>query len=146
MRFILSQPFTLIMIDLDGFKSINDRYGHAAGDVVLRAVGDALARSFSRKNDMIARYGGDEFAVILSDTNFENCRSLIERFIQSVSAIAVPHAPDDVHPGCSAGFTDIAAEDTVETLVNRADRVLYEAKASGANSFRYAPPPAPDDW
>jgi diguanylate cyclase (GGDEF)-like protein len=146
MRFILSQPFTLIMIDLDGFKTINDKYGHAAGDVVLRAVGDALARCFSRKNDMIARYGGDEFAVILSDTNCDNCRSLIERFIQSVTAIVVPNAPDDVHPGCSAGFTDIAADDTVETLVNRADRVLYEAKASGANSFRYAPPPIPDDW
>ena len=146
MRFILSQPFTLVMIDLDGFKTINDKYGHAAGDVVLRAVGDALARCFSRKNDMIARYGGDEFAVILGDTGHENCKALIGRLIQSVAAIAVPNAPVDVHPGCSAGFTDIAGDDTVETLLNRADRALYEAKACGSNSLRYAPPPVPDDW
>jgi diguanylate cyclase len=146
MRFILSQPFTLVMIDLDGFKSINDSFGHAAGDVVLRAVGDALARCFSRKNDLIARYGGDEFAVILADTSLENCKALIGRFIQYVAAIVVPNAPEDLHPGCSVGFTDITADDTVDTLVNRADRVLYEAKASGSNSFRYAPPPAPDDW
>jgi diguanylate cyclase len=145
MRFILSQAFTLVMIDLDGFKTINDRYGHAAGDVVLRAVGDALARSFSRKNDLIARYGGDEFAVILSDTSLENSKQLIGRLIQYVTAIAVPNAPHDVHPGCSVGFTDIAVDDTVETLVNRADRVLYEAKAEGGNLFRYAPPPVGDD-
>jgi diguanylate cyclase (GGDEF)-like protein len=144
MRFILSQPFTLVMIDLDGFKKINDTYGHAAGDVVLRAVGDALARSFTRKNDLIARYGGDEFAVILSDTSLENCKQLIGRLIQYVGAITVPNAPHDVHPGCSVGFTDIAADDTVETLVNRADRVLYEAKAEGGNLFRYAPPPLGD--
>jgi diguanylate cyclase (GGDEF)-like protein len=95
---------------------------------------------------LIARYGGDEFAVILSDTSLENTRSLIERFIQYVAAIRVPNAPDDVHPGCCAGFTDIAADDTVEALINRADRALYEAKASGSNSLRYAKPPSPDDW
>ncbi len=143
LRFILNQPFTLVMIDLDRFKEINDRYGHASGDAVLRAVGDALARSFSRKNDMIARYGGDEFAVILTDTSAESCEALIGRFLDCVSAIVVPNAPQDLRPGCCIGFTDFAGEDTVETLVNRADRALYQAKAGGSNSFRYAPPPVP---
>lgn len=141
MRFILKQPFTLIMFDLDRFKAINDRYGHAAGDAVLRAAGDALARSFTRKNDLIARYGGDEFAVILSDTSVEHCEALIERFIAYVREVKVPGAPDDVHPACSVGFTDIGGEDTTETLVTRADRALYEAKAAGPNSYRYAPAP-----
>jgi diguanylate cyclase len=145
MRFILSQPFTLVMIDLDRFKEINDNYGHAAGDVVLRSVGDALARTFTRKNDLIARYGGDEFAVILSDASPENCTALIGRFMDYVAAITVPNAPNDVHPGCCVGFTDLAADDTVEKALGRADRALYEAKASGSNSFRFAPPPPPQD-
>lgn len=145
MRFILSQPFTLVMIDLDRFKQINDNYGHAAGDVVLRAVGDALARSFTRKNDLIARYGGDEFAVIVSDTSFENCQALIGRFIDYVAAIEIPNAPGDVHPGCCVGFTDIAADDTVEKVIGRADRALYGAKASGSNSCRFAPAPPPPE-
>lgn len=143
LRFILEQPFTLAMIDLDRFKEINDRYGHASGDAVLRGVGDALARSFSRKNDMIARYGGDEFAVIVTDTTPESCEALIGRFLDCVSTIEVPNAPQELRPGCCIGFTDIAGDDTVETLVNRADRALYQAKAAGTNSFRYVPPPVP---
>jgi len=144
LRFILNQPFTLLMIDLDRFKEINDRYGHAAGDVVLRSVGDALARSFSRKNDLIARYGGDEFAVILTETSVEHCEGLIRRFIDCIATVAIPNAPEDVHPGCAIGFTEIAGDDTVETLMNRADRALYLAKSTGTNTFRYAPPPEPD--
>lgn len=142
MRFILNQPFMLVMIDLDGFKQINDSFGHAAGDLVLREVGNALTRSFPRKNDLIARYGGDEFAVILTDTELENCKVLVARLIDYVAAIRVPGAPESVRPGCSVGFTDIAGDDTVEKLVNRADRALYEAKATGRNTYRYAAPPA----
>jgi len=145
LRFILNQSFTLVMVDLDRFKEINDRFGHAAGDVVLRAVGDALARSFSRKNDLIARYGGDEFAVILTETSVEHCQALVRRFIDCLASVVIPNAPEDVHPGCAIGFTEIAADDTVETLVNRADRALYQAKATGTNRFQYAPPPHPED-
>jgi len=140
-HFILNQPVTLVLIDLDNFKEINDTYGHAAGDEVLRAVGDCLARSFIRKSDFTARYGGDEFAVILADTTAKNSVSLIERFMHQVSEITVPYASDDVKVGCSIGCTEIHDDDSTQTLIERADSALYEAKAAGRNCHKYAPPP-----
>lgn len=141
--FVLRQPITLLMIDLDNFKQINDTRGHGAGDEVLRAVGESLARSFIRKNDIIARYGGDEFAVILTDTPAENAANIIERFLKQVGSIVVPYTKDEFIT-CSIGYAEIAAEDTVEEFVNRADRALYKAKANGRNqaAFEAYEPPA----
>jgi len=126
-----------VMIDLDDFKSVNDSYGHSAGDEVLRAVGESLARAFIRKSDLVARYGGDEFAVILNDTAAENSVKLIERFLTSVRDICVPYAPADTRISCSAGYTEIHERDTVESLVKRADKALYQAKADGRNVARF---------
>jgi len=137
MHFILNQPVTLVMIDLDDFKSVNDSYGHSAGDEVLRAVGESLARTFIRKSDLVARYGGDEFAVILNDTAAENSVNLIERFLTSVRDICVPYAPADTRISCSAGYTEIHERDTVKSLIKRADKALYQAKADGRNVARF---------
>jgi len=136
MHFILNQPVTLVMIDLDNFKQVNDRYGHAAGDEVLRALGECLARAFIRKGDMVARYGGDEFAVILNDTSAENSARLIERFLHSANEIRVSGAEAAAPVSCSAGYTQIHASDTVSSLIERADRALYQAKAAGRNTAR----------
>ena len=137
MHFILNQPVTLVMIDLDNFKHINDTYGHAAGDEVLREVGECLARSFIRKSDLIARYGGDEFAVILNDTSPENATKVVERFMQYVEGVTIPYASEGDNVSCSAGYTEIHESDTVESLINRADRALYQAKSEGRNRARY---------
>lgn len=137
MHFILNQPVTLVMIDLDKFKDINDSYGHAAGDEVLRAIGECLARSFIRKSDLVARYGGDEFAVILNDTSAKNAAQVIERFLELVEKIDIPYSSGDCKVSCSAGYTEIHESDSVEKLMVRADRALYQAKSAGRNRAVY---------
>ncbi|MDX1515262.1 MAG: GGDEF domain-containing protein [Woeseiaceae bacterium] len=139
MHFILNQPVTLILIDLDNFKTINDSCGHAAGDEVLRSVGECLARSFIRKNDFVARYGGDEFAVILNDTSADNAHQVVNRFIAGIEDVKVPYADGERSVTCSAGYTEIHASDTIESLIQRADRGLYKAKGAGRNQAVYEP-------
>ena len=140
-HFLLNQPVTLVMIDLDNFKQVNDNYGHAAGDAVLREVSECLERTFIRKGDLVARYGGDEFAVILNDTSSANSTKLIERFLQQVNEIRIADAAVDVPVSCSAGYTEMHADDSIESLIKRADRALYQAKAAGRNAARLLPPP-----
>lgn len=137
MHFILNQPITVVMIDLDNFKTINDTYGHAAGDEVLRDIGECLARSFIRKSDLVARYGGDEFVVIMNDTSATNAKTVVERFLQYANRVTVPYAGAAATVSCSAGYTEIHETDTVESIMARADQALYQAKAAGRNTARF---------
>lgn len=139
MHFMSNQPVTLVLIDLDNFKKINDDYGHSVGDAVLRSVGEALSRSFIRKSDLVSRYGGDEFAVILNDTSARNAAPLLERFLQRVRKVEVPSSGGEGHVGCSVGYTEITADDDVKALLDRADKALYEAKAAGRDRVEFAP-------
>lgn len=136
LQFVLNQPVVLVMIDLDNFKTVNDTCGHAAGDKVLRAVSECLERSFIRKGDFVARYGGDEFAVILNDTTLRDAERLVDRFLDQVSTLEIAEISDAVTIGCSAGFTDLTNADTVEAVIRRADRALYNAKKAGRNRAR----------
>ena len=139
-HFVLNLPITFILIDLDNFKQVNDTYGHSAGDEVLRRIGECLARSFIRKSDFVARFGGDEFAIILNDTTAENSHSLVQRFLDLVCESAVPDAPPELRVSCSAGYTEVTSGDTVKTLIDRADAALYQAKHAGRNRSQYLPP------
>jgi len=136
LHFVLDQPVTVVMIDLDNFKQVNDKLGHAAGDKALRAVGECLERSFIRKGDLVARYGGDEFAVILNDTSASNSTRLVERFLQQANKIKIADGADEIVLSCSAGYTEVHTSDSVASLINRADRALYQAKAAGRNAAR----------
>lgn len=137
MHHVLQQPITLLLIDVDHFKGVNDRYGHAAGDEVLRKLGDCMARSFIRKSDFVARYGGDEFAVILPDTRATHAAKLIESLLRRAEAIRLASGPDEVLVTCSVGYTEVSDEDTVETLLARADEALYKAKSAGRNCAEF---------
>ncbi len=138
-HFILKQPVVVVLLDVDHFKNINDQWGHSAGDEVLRSIGECLERSFIRKNDLVSRYGGDEFAVILTDTSAAQAEPLIKRFFDYVGSIVVPAAPPETSVTCSAGYTEISSTDTVKILLDRVDKALYQSKAAGRDVATFAP-------
>lgn len=137
LNFILRQPTTIVMLDLDNFKAINDEFGHAAGDDILRSVADCLARTFVRRSDLVARYGGEEFALILADVDVKTAEPLVERFLARIrETVKIPYAGADRVVTCSAGLTELLPSDTVETVLLRADRALYRAKREGRDRVR----------
>lgn len=133
LQFVLDQPVVLVMIDLDNFKDVNDTCGHGAGDKVLRTVSESLERSFIRKGDFVARYGGDEFAILLNDTTLKDARRLIDNSLERISKIDIGGVTGRVSIACSAGYTDLHIDDTADSVIARADRALYAAKKAGRN-------------
>jgi diguanylate cyclase (GGDEF)-like protein len=130
-------PATCLMLDLDRFKQVNDRFGHAAGDHVLVAVASRLT-GLLRQHDFIARLGGEEFAMLLAHTDLEQATTVAERCRQVVADIdfvfnGVPHRVT-----ASVGVASLVPEDTTAELLRRADEALYRAKADGRNCVRLA--------
>jgi len=120
----------LMMLDVDNFKQFNDRYGHIAGDRVLVAVASAL-REYLRPTDLIARFGGDEFAVLLPDAESQQAVQTAERVREQIAALSPPSLSTAVT--VSIGLTARTEHDDVSGLVHRADEAMYEAKAKGRN-------------
>jgi diguanylate cyclase (GGDEF)-like protein len=124
-------PVGVMMIDLDRFKRINDRHGHQVGDDVLRAAGGAIATAM-RDSDIVMRYGGEEFLVAITEADESILLRLAERLSDRIRALAVPDgAGGTVALTTSVGVSVWADGDTVESLIERADRALYDAKAAG---------------
>jgi diguanylate cyclase (GGDEF)-like protein len=121
--------FSVVMLDVDHFKSINDQFGHEAGDQALVAVADILRRSL-RASDEAARWAGDEFVLVLPATSIENAHFVAERIRRAVGAAQLRPAEATVTLGV-AEF--IAGQDDPQTLLARADANLYEAKRKGRN-------------
>ena len=130
------ESFALFSIDLDGFKTINDRLGHPAGDALLIRVAARLA-SAVRGNDLLARIGGDEFSILARGVQTpEEAADIAERLL-ALFAIPVAIAGEDVRTGLSVGIALSPSDGLVaQTLLERADTALYEAKNSGRNAFR----------
>lgn len=124
------QPLTLLMVDLDHFKQVNDRYGHPVGDRVLVAAANTIVRTFPRKNDFVARYGGEEFAVIVFDVDRTQAARLCSRLLSNVRETRLEDIPELVL-SCSVGYAELEAGESVGQLVERADRALYQAKEAG---------------
>jgi diguanylate cyclase (GGDEF)-like protein len=118
------------MADLDHFKQINDELGHAAGDAAIKAAADA-ARTVLRKADIIGRYGGEEFAVLLPNTDADAARRIADRLRKAVKAVAIPGTERKltVSVGITARVPD--HNDSVDILLNEADQAMLEAKRAG---------------
>ena len=121
----------LLIVDVDEFKSINDAHGHAAGDQVLCEVANAIVRVFMRKSDFVARFGGDEFVVVLRETPLADALRLAERVLSGVRCLCVPAGSRNVRVRVSVGAASIATDDDPKSWFERADRGLYAAKEAG---------------
>ena len=126
-------PYALLLIDVDHFKACNDIYGHAAGDLVLRAVGATLLASI-RQPDLAARYGGEEFVILCPNTDARKAALLAERVRRAIAAARPEAAGLELPPGVTAsiGVATFQPDDPhVAAVIDRADRALYRAKREG---------------
>lgn len=127
------RPLGLVILDVDHFKAINDRFGHAAGDEMLRALAETL-RDELRELDVLGRIGGEEFAVLLPETPRHESVGSAERLRRCLAALCIEYEGHDLTLTASFGVTAREPVDTnVDSMMRRADRALYEAKAAGRN-------------
>lgn len=123
-------PLCVIMADLDQFKKINDEHGHLVGDHVLRIVAARMI-SGARTGDEIGRYGGEEFLFVLQDTDIEAAADVAERVRSRINGDAIQHHKITINVSLSLGIAQAHGDDTVNTLIDRADAALYAAKLAG---------------
>lgn len=130
---------TIFMVDIDHFKSINDNYGHTAGDEVLRVLASKMLSSI-RMTDKLGRYGGEEFLFLLPSTNLKNSQILAERLLKTIRALEIS-LPDGqvIYATISIGIARYrAGRETWEALLNRADKALYKSKETGRDRWTAA--------
>ncbi len=126
------QPFGVILLDLDHFKQINDRFGHPVGDEALIRVGEILRRTV-RETDLPARIGGEEFAVLCPQADLDAGTQVAERIREEVARITIGSNDESVPVSVSCGLACVAANEQPEALIRRADEALYAAKRNGRN-------------
>jgi diguanylate cyclase len=127
-------PLCIAVCDIDHFKSVNDRFGHAVGDRVLKGIAEALTESCA--GHLVARYGGEEFAILFSGFDLETARATLDHARATVAAKRYRLRESDAPLGeitFSAGLTEVSADERLGTCFHRADRALYQAKAGGRN-------------
>ena len=136
------RPFSLLLLDLDHFKRINDEHGHSVGDAFLREFAGVLD-DLSRTTDLPARLGGEEFAILLAETDLADAETVATRVLERTRTLEVIEAPD-AQVTVSIGVTEVRVDDSaVDDLLGRADRSLYGAKDLGRDRMVSAPPEGP---
>jgi diguanylate cyclase (GGDEF)-like protein len=138
---LFGQNGCLLLVDVDHFKFVNDNYGHPVGDDVLRRLADCLVRTFRRRDDVVARIGGDEFAVLLRETELKEAILLSERLLTSVRALSIDSGGQTVRVTVSIGMCQAKRGEGAEAWLVRADRALYDAKERGRDQMAYSAPP-----
>jgi two-component system cell cycle response regulator len=133
-------PVSLLLLDVDHFKNVNDRYGHAAGDAVLQGVARALL-PMARRSDVVARWGGEEFVVLLPQTRSEGARIAAERIRRAIANVKhpVPSCPEPLRITASIGASSAISPWSADSLVAAADEAMYQAKSRGRNRVEVAP-------
>ena len=126
-------PLGIVLADLDDFKRVNDTYGHAAGDAALRSFA-AIVHSSSRDVDLPVRLGGEEFAVLLPDTDLDGAAQLAERLREALESTAIDYEGAHISLTASFGVSCFPATANAEDLLTDADRRLYDAKRRGKNT------------
>lgn len=130
-------PLSVLMIDVDQFKSFNDNYGHQAGDECLKVVAKVLKEAACRTTDIVTRYGGEEFALILPNTSLAQAEIVGDRIVSAFKHLAYPHKYSSVerYLTVSGGIAQITDEVGTKEIMKRADTALYIAKESGRNGI-----------
>ena len=130
------EPFSLLMIDIDFFKKINDTYGHLAGDKALKEM-TKIVFSLIRQSDFFGRYGGEEFLLVLPNTKITGAIKLAKRIKDSIESHIFKFDKNDIKFTVSIGVTSVGLNDSYESLISRVDEALYEAKNKGRNRIEY---------
>ncbi|MFQ5936330.1 MAG: GGDEF domain-containing protein [Acidiferrobacterales bacterium] len=130
-------PLSLIVIDIDGLKAVNDQYGHSTGDCLIQAVADCVSGSL-RKTDIFSRFGGDEFALILSNTNRRGATVLAETIRRHIAGVTRLFDGKMFKVTVSMGVASLAKKDDEKRFFARADKALYRAKGAGRNCVKVA--------
>lgn len=123
---------SLIFIDIDYFKSINDTYGHECGDIALASVANLLRNSI-RCSDLVFRYGGEEFVILLSETSVDKASEIAERVRITIENHTLAYGMQTINMTVSLGISSLLGNDSTQSFINRADRALYHAKLTGRN-------------
>jgi len=129
------RPYTVVYIDLDNFKPVNDRLGHATGDLALRAVVDTIQKQI-RLADFLARFGGDEFAILLSDIGQDDAKRIVQRLRKALLEKMDLHVWDITFS--IGALTFLTMPHSVEEMVRLTDELMYEVKINGKNSIKYS--------
>lgn len=135
---VLQQPLSVLLIDVDFFKSFNDHFGHLAGDQALQKIANAIKCEMQRKGDTASRYGGEEFVCILPQTDRQGATQIAERIRRAVLALQIAHPKSICGPWISVSIGAASlipdGKTTLKTLLNEADKYLYSAKNDGRNN------------
>jgi diguanylate cyclase (GGDEF)-like protein len=128
-----SNNLSLIFVDIDHFKAVNDTYGHECGDKALKSVAKCIKQSI-RACDIAYRYGGEEFVILLSDTDIDGAKLLAERIRTNIEGFSLAYGMEIIKLTASLGISALKGNDSVDSFIKRADTAMYQAKESGRNT------------